>query len=100
MKTEPLYVFDVSLLKILSTDITHTITHLVAPAQCWYLDNTFEHDKCANSVCFDLSGKLLVTASSDKEIRIFTRYDDYTIEQLLLKNTLLNWLLIESQTNK
>lgn len=52
------------------------------------------------SACCDVEGKLLAIASHDNKVRIFARYDDYTLEQLLLKKALLTWLLIEKPNKK
>ena len=57
--------------------------------------SSFQHDDSVFSACFDPSGKFLATASDDCKARIFARYDNYTLEQLILKKLLLNWLLIE-----
>src|SRR5436190_1545200 len=63
-----------SLVQFLSTtndDIKTEIVQLIKPTQWWYLNQTFEHNDCVYSVCFDPSGKLLATGSSDDKARIF-----------------------------
>ena len=58
-------------------------------------ETVFEHDDWVRSVCFNPSGTQFAISCDDKKARIFARYDDYTVEQLMLKKALVTWLLIE-----
>ena len=61
---------------------------------------SFPHNGWVYSVCFNNTGTLLATASSDKKARIFARYDDYTLDQLILKKAFNTWLLVEKPDKK
>lgn len=65
--------------------------------------NSFAHE--SGYVCIDSSEKYFAIKTrsreeSFKEILIFSQYNDYTLEQLLLKKALLTWLLIEKPNKK
>lgn len=60
----------------------------------------FQHKNYVNSVCFNQSGKLLATVSGNLTIDIFAQYNDYTLWQIILKQTLLTWLLIKKPNKK
>ena len=83
------------LMPIMPDDVKNEICHYVKPQQWWYLDQTFEHNGSVYSVCFNGGGNLLATGSDEKKARIFKKYENYTLDQLILKITLLQWLLIE-----
>ena len=55
---------------------------------------SFTHIGKVYATCFDFSGKLLATGSTNCA-SIFALHDTWTLEQYLLKKVLLTWLLIE-----
>lgn len=61
---------------------------------------SFRHNTYVNDETFDPSGKYVTTASNDGNARIFKRHDTITIPQVMLKNALLTWLLIEKPDKK
>lgn len=56
---------------------------------------SLKHDQLVLSLSFSSSSNLLATGCLDEKARIFARYDNYTLEQLLLKKSFITWLLIE-----
>jgi WD40 repeat protein len=60
----------------------------------------FRYKHYVNSVCFNQSGKLFTTVSDNRTIDIFKQYDDYTLWQIILKDTLFTWLLIKKPNKK
>jgi WD40 repeat protein len=52
-------------------EIHQEIGKHVFPFQWWYLQQFYEHNRGVNSVCFNNTGTLLVTASNDKTARMF-----------------------------
>jgi len=62
---------------------------------------SFTYDEY-NNIKLAVAEKLFAITSDrdNKKIHIFTRYDNYTIKQLILKNALLTWLLIEKPDKK
>jgi hypothetical protein len=55
---------------------------------------SFKHPHPVQDFCFDHTGKSFATICN-QTARVFTRYDDYTLEQLQLKNAMNTWLLIK-----
>ncbi len=63
--------------------------------------NCFSHE--IPCICFESSEKYFATtpeSSNLQEIHILAQYNNYTLEQLLLKKALLTWLLIEKPNKK
>lgn len=56
-------------------------------------------DEWMRALCFDHDGKRLVVGSNpyytDKIIRIINRYDDFTIDQLMLRTLMELWLQVQ-----
>jgi len=55
---------------------------------------SFRHPEHIHDMSFDNSGELFATASG-KMVRIFKQYEDYTLEQLQLKQAMNTWLLLK-----
>jgi WD40 repeat protein len=51
------------------------------------------------SIYFSPSGELIITTLCNNSF-LFIHYENFTLEQLLLKNALLTWLLIEKPDKK
>src|SRR5260221_7135202 len=49
--------------------------------------HSFRHDHRVISVCFNQSGKLFTTVSGNRFMHMFAQYDDYSLWQLILKQT-------------
>jgi hypothetical protein len=63
--------------------------------------DSFSHP--SGHICFDASEAYVISSDNRPNMRkthIFSQYNDYTLEQLLLKKTLLTWLLIEKPNKK
>ena len=52
-------------------EIRQTIKNFINPQQWWYLKNSFQRDCHFESVCFDNTGKQLITGWQDGEVWIF-----------------------------
>lgn len=52
------------------------------------------------SICFSPSRALLISTASYKNTYIFVQHENFTLEQLQLKNAFLTWLLIEKPNQK
>jgi WD40 repeat protein len=61
----------IQLLTLVPHDVKQKIISHAKPKQWWYLDKIFKHKGYIESVCFDPSGKFLVTASGDHTARVF-----------------------------